>query len=89
MREFSDGALDALLRAGPFLAAEPGEVGRVVARSHVAADAVHLVRRHVDLVALGVAQFQVLTLDATDCALDEASEAGDAVLDVDDVVAGR
>ncbi len=89
MSELGDGALDALFRAGPLLAAEAGEAGGVVARSDVAADPVHLVGRHVDLVALGVAQFQVLALDAADSALDEACEAGDAVFDVDDVVAGR
>ena len=53
----------------------------------VAGDAVGLLDGHEEPVALGVGQLQVLALDTLDAADDEAVEAGDAVLDVDDVVA--
>ena len=87
-RQVPDGPLHALLRASPLLGAEPRQRRPLVAGADVAADAVDLVGRHEQTVALGVAQLQVLALLAVGLQVREAGELGDAVLDVDDEVAG-
>ena len=88
LRQLRHRATDPGFRPAPLLTAQAGEAWFVFARAGVTADPVDLLRRHVEAVAVGVAQLQVLPLDITDTALDEASEASDPVFDVDDVVAG-
>ena len=60
----------------------------MVARPHIAADPVDLIRGHVEPVTMVVAQLQVLPLHVVDAALHQPGEAADAVLDMDNVVAG-
>jgi hypothetical protein len=54
----------------------------------VLADGVDLIARDVELVATLVAQQQIIALDSADGALDHALVVADAVLLMDDVVAG-
>ena len=67
-------------------AAEAVERGRLAA--DVVADGVDLVGRDVELVAALVLEQQVVALDPADGPLDHAAVAADAVVVVDDVVAG-
>ncbi len=62
LRQVGHGPPHPLLGARPLLAAQAGESGRVVPGADVAADPVQLVGGYEQLVALGVAQLQVLAL---------------------------
>ena len=86
--DVTDRALDAALGAAPLLRAEAGQRGALVGCADVGVDAVQLVGRDQQAVVVGVAEVEILTLAVADALLDEALEAGDAVLDVDHVVAG-
>ena len=82
------GAPGAGLERLPRLAAQLGE-GRVRApRPHIAADLGQLVDRHEDLVRAGELELEVVARDAGDRLGVEAGEAGEAVVLVDDDVAG-
>ena len=71
----------------PALAAELRELG-VLAAAHVAGDLGELLGRDEDLVAVAVLELEVVAGDPGDRAGVEAGEAGDAVVLVDDVLAG-
>src|SRR5690606_24855043 len=79
---------DAPLGTQPLAGAKPRHC-RLDSTAAVAGDPVALIDRDVQLVALGVFQEQVFALDAVRLNPDEAAEAGDAVVDVDDVFTGR
>ena len=81
------GAARPRLHLLPALAAERGELG-MLAAADVAADLRQLVGRDEDLVAAAVLELEVVAGDAGDRPGVEAGEAGDAVVLVDDVVAG-
>ncbi|GAA2807547.1 hypothetical protein GCM10020219_094230 [Nonomuraea dietziae] len=87
--QLSRDLLDRLLRLrlglGPVGAAHPVEGGRLAA--DVAGDLVELVGRHVEAVALGVLDDEVLAGGALHGALDHLDVAADSVLLVHDVVA--
>ncbi len=82
-----DGGARAALGALPVLRPQARELRHGVARADVARDAVELVDRHVQPVAVGVAQVEVLALGLADGAADQALVDRDAVLDVHHVVA--
>ena len=79
-------------RSGPGSWPWRSRAAEAVQRRRLAADVlaqrVDLVGRHVELVVALVLEQQVVALDAADRALDHAVVAADAVLVVDDVVAG-
>ena len=81
-----DRLLDPLLGPQPVGAAEPAERRMLAAR--VAADPGDLLDRDVDPVAAGEAQLEVVALLAGAAAPEHLLVAGDAVVDVDDEVAG-
>ena len=89
LRQVLHGAAHARLRARPLLRPEARQRRPMLARADVAADAVDLLRRHEEAVAVGVVQLQELALVAADVLAHEAGEPRDAVLDVDDVLARR
>ena len=82
------GAAGARLDRLPALAAELGERRVRAARADVAADLRELVDRHEDLVRAGELEVEVVAGDAGDGLRVEAGEAGEAVVLVDDDVAG-
>ena len=73
-------------RAGPVGAAETGKAGNLAAR--VAADGGELVGGDVETVLAVVGEQQVVAFDPADLAMDQSLEASDAVMVVNDVVAG-
>ena len=87
LRDLRDCAPHAPLRVRPLLRAQPRERWRPVARPHVGAHRVELVRGNVEAVALRVFELQVLALDAVRRPPREPREARDAVVDVHDRIA--
>ena len=85
----SGGALCPLLGPRPLLAAEPRQRRRVVSGRDVGRDPVQVLRRHVELVALGVLQREVLALAVVTGDASHAREARDAVVNVNNVGAGH
>ena len=77
------GPLDPLLDAGPFGGAEAGEVGGVVLGPHVGGDPVQVVGGNVELVAVGVLQYQVFPVFAAVVYVGGAGEPGHPMVDVD------
>ena len=71
-----------LLGPRPLLTAEPRQCRRVVAGRNVGGHAVQVLRGHVELVALGVLQRQVLALTVLGRDAANAGEARDTVVDV-------
>ena len=86
--ELLRGAAGARLDLVPARAAELGERGRVAVGADVARDLRELVDRHEDLVVALELEVQVVARDAADGLGVEAGEARDAVVLVDDEVAG-
>ena len=86
--ELLRGAAGARLDLVPARAAELGERRRVAVGADVARDLRQLVDRHEDLVVALELEVQVVARDAADGLRVEAGEARDAVVLVDDVVAG-
>ncbi len=87
LRQILHRPADARLRPGPLLASQTRQRRGPVPRPHVPAHAVDLIRRDEKPVALGVTQLEILALDAVDGPADEAREASDTVIDVDDEIA--
>ena len=83
------GPLRPLLGPRPLLAAEARQRRRVVAGRDVGREPVQVLRGHVELVALGVLQREVLALAVLTGDASHPGEAGDAMVDVDDVGAGH
>ena len=80
-----DSLLGLALDAFPFGGAQPVDVGLMLAHAHVAAQAVRLVDRHVQLVTGGILHQQVLPVPATERHLDQPLEQAYPMLYVDDV----
>ena len=85
--QLAGGAAGAGLHLAPALAAELREL-RALAAADVAGDLRQLLRRDEHPVAVAVLELEVVAGDLGDRAGVEAGEAGDAVVLVDDVVAG-
>jgi hypothetical protein len=81
------GAVGAALGALPVVSAEAVDVGAVLLAAEVLLDAVELLGRDIEAVALGVLDEEVLAFLALGAATHESSVEADSVVDVDDVVA--
>ncbi len=84
---FEDGLFDAVFGVAPLYAAQARKLWQAGVGANVTGDAVGLVNGHVELVALGVFDTQVFAFGAVDGAVDQAGEAANAMIDVDDNVA--
>src|SRR5205823_2348412 len=87
-RELADRLARAALQQLPGLAAELGEVGRLGVRPDVARDLAELLVRDVEPVVAAEAEEEVVPRDARDGLRLESEQLADAVVLVDDEVAG-
>ena len=85
--DLGDGAPGALLDLLPLGGAQPVQRGDRLPRADVASQPVGLMHGHVELVALGILDLEVLALRAIHGHPDQAVEAADAVLDMHHEVA--
>ena len=84
--EILDGGAGLALGALPVLGTQAGEGRRTIARTDIAGHPVDLIDRHIDLIAGGVAQYQILALDLADSTTDHALVDGDAMFNMDNVI---
>src|SRR5690606_13717352 len=83
-----DGLANAGTRPAPLLRPQSRESRRRVGRADELRDTVHLVDGHVEAVVAGVAELEVVAVLVADGPPHDAREPRDAVLGVDDEVAG-
>src|SRR5689334_186225 len=86
--DIADALAGALLGARPLRAAELAERGYGVAHADVARDAIELISRDVEPVGTRVVDQQIFTRDAVALDLRQPFEAANAVLLVNDEIAG-
>ncbi len=86
-RDFADAILHLRLAALPRLAAEPVERPGLVAA--IAAEHVDILNGHIELVAAGIFKRDAIMRALADRDLREAGVAANAVIDMDDEIAGR
>ena len=87
-RDLLDGFAHLALCPVPFARPEPLQLRRRIATADIFLNAIQVLDRHVELVALGVLELHVLALLALVAHQPHAGEAPDPVVDMDDQVAG-